>query len=135
MITFESLNRSLGRHASENPGDGFDLTQPVDEVAGVAVVAYANHGRWLADCPDPTCVGAELISFDNPVFFCCSCRNRANGNRLLPVETPAPGVRRQLEAYMVSRPYPANRNWLPHQTVAELRDENRAHHINLLPKD
>lgn len=128
--------RTLAEHAFRNPGTNGSRLMPTDTVAvGPAVQARVDHGRWIADCPDLGCQGAELVSFDNPVFFCCACRNASVGGNLLPVLVPGPQKRRSIEVYLRARPVPDNRNWFPNETVAELRDQNRSHHLDLLPED
>lgn len=124
-----------GQVAKAFPASTGDLTLPTAAIAvGVQATARVNWGRWIADCPDPDCNGAELVSFVSPLFFCCECRNARWGHDLLPVVVPAPKKRHDVEAYLRSRPVPATRNWLPHESVADLRDENRARGI-LLVKD
>lgn len=138
ILTFEDRfgERTLLEHALRNPGRGDDYTPPTGNTAlGPAVQARVNHGRWIADCPDITCGGAEFVSFTNPVFFCCACRNSAASNNYLPVVVPGPEKRHDIEAYLRARPKHAERNWIPGETVAQLRDENRANHILLLVED
>jgi hypothetical protein len=118
--------------AAQNPSSFGDRTLPTGAVAlGIAVAGHVNHGRWIADCPDPDCGGAELVSFDNPYLFCCECRNAHVQHDLIPVKLPKPGVRGEIEAYLRARPDVASRNWSG-EKVAVLRDENRARKIRLL---
>lgn len=134
IVTFEDKfdARSLVEHALRNPSSTGDLTLPLELVAiGPAVEARADHGRWLADCPITGCGGAEMVSFDRPVFFCTECRNVAWDHRLLPVLIPEPKLRNQVEAYLVARPEAATRNWHPSETVKQLQAENREHGIRI----
>ncbi len=39
--------------------------------------AYANHGRWIADCPRPHCGSAELLVPWQPLFHCSACHAEA----------------------------------------------------------
>lgn len=138
ILTYEDRfgARTLAEHALRNPGVAGDTTLPTGRVAvGPVVIARVNHGRWIGDCPDFACGGAEFVSFENPVFFCCACRNAMVGSDYLPVDEPGPGVRQEIEAYLRARPQPQSRNWHPGETVAQLRDENRVKKLLLLPED
>lgn len=122
--------RTLTEHAAASPSFLGDLTLPAPGVAlGVTINAIVNTGRWLAVCP--TCQGAEYVNLDNPLFFCCECRNQAVDHQPIPVTVPDTKTRSQIETYLGARPAPANRNWLPGETVKDLRAENRTHGIRL----
>ncbi len=109
-----------------------DATPPQPGVAlGVKAQARVDAGRWLADCPNPDCQGAEYVSFEHPFIFCHECRNGAVGNQLIEITVPAPGLRADIETYLLARPVPATRNWFPHESVRDLREENRLHGIRL----
>ena len=86
---------------------------------GKALPAMVNHGRWIVKCP--TCNGAELVDPDMPIFFCYSCGNESNGGHVYPVSFPQNW--REIEAALIDRP-PANQNWLPGETIEDLRNEN-----------
>jgi hypothetical protein len=93
--------------------------------AGAALAARVHEGYWIVDCP--TCPSAELAWRDDPRFLCTNCVNQANGGQTWPVVFP-----RQIdaiEAVLRLRPNPATRNWLPGETLAALRRENRDHGI------
>lgn len=138
ILTFEDVfaDRSLAEHAFRNPGVGGDRTPLAPGLADAPPVeARVNFGRWIADCPNDACVGAELVSFDRPTFFCCACRNAAAGNQALAVAAPGPQKRHEVESCLRARPRVENRNWWHGETVAELRDENRTNKIDLLPED
>lgn len=116
--------------AARHPSSMRDRTPPSGQTAtGPAVVARVSGSAWIADCPTLGCGGAEYVSFDRPVFFCCECRNQAAGNDYLPVVVPKPEKRTEIEAILDARPAPSTRHWYPHETVAQLRAENRAHGI------
>ncbi len=76
-------------------------------------VAYLNHGRWVADCPDPDCAGAELA---RDVFVCSNCKRMATvvwpDNKSLIDDTTA------------ARSVPETRNWVPGETIDDLHQEN-----------
>jgi len=121
--------------AFANPSSTGDRTLPSGNTRkSPAVVAYVNQGRWVTDCPAEGCTGAELVNLDAPLFFCCECRNETWGHDLLPIALPPAGKRGEIEAYLLARPHDVNRNWLAHETVADLRDENRARKLKLGPR-
>lgn len=127
-----SGGRSLLEHAQQSPSSVGDLTPPAAGVAlGVNLAARVNGGRWIADCPTDGCCGAEFVNLDDPLFFCCECRNAEVAHQPIPITVPAVATRKQIEAYLGARPAPATRNWFPHETIKDLRDENRAHRIRL----
>lgn len=130
--TFESRFgvRTLLEHTIRHPSSTGANDLPSGDVAlGPAVLAHVNHGRWIADCPTAGCGGAELVSFDNPVFFCCECRNAAVEHNLLPVLIPGTRERKQVERHLTARPEPATRNWHPAESIVGLRGENRANGV------
>ena len=131
ILTFEERFgvRDHALVASANPSNRMDTTPPSGRVrAGTRAVARVDHGRWIADCPFG-CGGAELVSFDRPLFFCCECRNATVGHDFVAVLVPAEGKRGDIEAALVARPSSTNRHWHPLETVAQLRAENAAHGI------
>jgi hypothetical protein len=67
--------------------------------------AYANQGRWVADCPRPYCGSAELLVPWQPVVRCRACHAEA------PCEWPenAEGITTVLAA----RGNPGWMNWFP----------------------
>jgi hypothetical protein len=97
------------------------------------VLAYHNHGRWVADCSDPECDGAELVERGQK-FVCGSCHRRdwlnqqqgkvfANGT---PVRFPSQANQRAIERVLQVRPMNA-RNWWEGESIKELKRENREH--------
>ena len=122
----------------------------VDEaVEGKPVYAEINQGAWIAQCE---CGGAEFVAPDEPVFFCCSCVNRANQSKLRPVIFPDDIA--AIEAELLSRKvndvrgitdkeraflatplitfkdeqggeHPATRSWVPGETVEDLKKQNK----------
>ena len=96
--------------------------------------AYANHGRWLADCPRPFCSNAEQLSGAQglPLFHCTACGAEA------PIEWPPDAA--ELTAVLAARGNKAWMNWYPAghpiagrfslpsgQTVADLHAEDLEH--------
>lgn len=100
----------------------------LDKVAGKrdAVMAYINHGRWVADCPGcPSGSGAENVTLDDPVFMCLSCGNSLVGGKLRPVIFPDEEARVKIEQALAQRPLP-NRNWFPDESREKLLLENHS---------
>ena len=64
-------------------------------IAGTAVIARIDHGRWIADCE---CKGAEYVDPEEPVFFCLSCLNAGNNGQMRPVKFPPASARAKIEA-------------------------------------
>lgn len=104
------------------PAEPPDRTRVVK--AAEAVVAYVNHGRWVADCPDPACAGAELVDPAEPLFYCLSCYNAAVGGAWRPVRFPPRSARQAIEQALLERARPERRNWYPGETVEDLRREH-----------
>ncbi len=107
--------------------------------------AYArlNHGRWIVDCPLPTCSSATMVAKGRKTYR-CPCpdtlvcvhpkpRMVAHGKG----ERPECGQRwtivwpdnlADIEALMRGRPGP-NCNWEPGESLAMLRADNIEHGI------
>lgn len=98
--------------------------------------AYANHGRWVADCPRPHCTNAERLVPWQPVFHCSACHAQA------PCQWPPDAP--ELQAALAGRGNPAWMNWFPDghevalrhgcphgQSVADLIAENAEHATEL----
>ena len=91
--------------------------------------AYVNYGRWVADCEQPYCNGAERLEPRQAQIHCTNCHWEA------PVEWPADAD--AIWEVLAVRPVPGTRNWFPSghelalrpgtphgQTVADLIAEN-----------
>ena len=95
----------------------------VDE--GEPLKAFVNRGRWLVQCE---CGGAEH-AWEEGLFICRSCFNSGHGHRVrLSV---FPKDRAKIEDLLNVRPLD-NRHWFPHESLADLRRENRHHKKELL---
>jgi hypothetical protein len=81
---------------------------------------YLNYGRWIAECPD--CHGAQLACHEDPRFMCNECANVAAGRLWRAIEWPTDRAR--IEAALESRDV-KNQNWLPGETVEDLKAEVR----------
>lgn len=91
------------------------VTVDIDNVGGNLVTARIYQGSWIADCPD--CRGAEFVDPDEPIFFCCTCINRANSFKSRPVTFPDEPTRKEIERLILARPV---------NDVAGVRDVDRA---------
>lgn len=110
---------------------------PPSEVVAAArpAVAYVNHGHWVADCPARSCdlcagpcgAAMDLLPDRAAPYLCGCCHNAELRGRWRPVRWPAERVHREIESVLEQRPLDRNRHWWPHETVEQLRAENRAH--------
>lgn len=98
----------------------------------MTVLAYVNHGRWVADCSRPACAGAESLSPRQAGFHCSNCQ------QLDDVTWPPNAA--DIWDVLQERPVPQTRNWFPDghplalragcptgQSVEALRTEQREH--------
>ena len=81
------------------------------------VVAYVNHGRWLADCP---CGAKMAVDREWAHGYCAGCGSKAL------VDWPTVDKMEKIERQLRRRPLP-HANWLPGETIAELKAENVEH--------
>lgn len=95
----------------------------VDPIVPVRV----NWGMWIADCPDPSCKGAEKV-WEEGWFMCMSCQNAHADHRLLHTQFPIGRV--EIEHLLEPRPRP-NRNWEPRESLEFLTEENRQHGVEV----
>ena len=91
------------------------------------VYAYINHGKWIIECPSPgsSCSAAILGHPDMPEFFCPSCGNAVWDGKWLHVVFPDETTVHQIEALLSVRPDITSRNWVPPETVDDLKLENK----------
>lgn len=117
------------------------------EPVGKPVHAEVNFGQWIAQCE---CGGAESVTPDEPIFYCCSCGNYANHGKPRKVIFPSKKEIKDIETVLLKRPVivkggthmiertvnarPAiidekgvlSRSWKPGETVKDLRKENES---------
>jgi hypothetical protein len=93
-----------------------------------AVEVYANHGRWIAECPD--CHGAQLASKADPRFMCNICANAGIGSLWRPLVWPKQHA--QIGSLLDDRPLAHTRNWTPGTTLRELKAGNLEHGVGAL---
>ena len=96
---------------------------PVD-TSSTHAHAEVRTGRWLVLCP--WCgTGCQYASVTDHRFFCDACGN--NGEGWARVDWPEEWV--EIEQVLGRRPNRKNRNWLPGETVDDLRAENTEHGV------
>lgn len=115
------------------------------DAAAEPALARVDFGRWIADCPDPVCGGAEYVEPAERIFFCFNCGNALLGGDARQVKFPEAEVRIQIEKVLIERPVierrgpnilaralnvglvaPGfSRSWDPHETVEDLYEQNR----------
>ncbi len=86
---------------------------------GEEIVAYCNHGCWVADCP---CGGGVAVEPEFDKAACFGCGAVYSSIRF-------PRHRDQIEAELLKRPKRANRNWTPDESPDDLRSQNAARGI------
>jgi hypothetical protein len=82
--------------------------------------AYVNDGRWIAHCPTIGCGAALIVSPVDPRFLCPTC-----WQGYYRVEFPSDSEVEKIEALLAERPGPASRHWIPGETLAALRADNK----------
>ena len=86
---------------------------------GMTVQAKINHSRWVVDCPY---CPESLPAQPGLPMYCPNCGCVENGGFALTVVFPE--EREQIEAVLLKRPLPQNRNWEPGEDMALLLAEN-----------
>lgn len=98
---------------------------------GVAIV-HMSVGWWVAFCGREFCAHAEWYGVSPQAgvggltathMMCPAC------GWVGAARWPTPVVRRGVEQILGDRPDPSTRNWLPHETLADLTLENAMHGI------
>lgn len=99
------------------------------EVSDSAPPLYAEieHANWAVVCD--TCREAVVIDYGE-IHFCPNCLNLAHGNKARRVVFPEPEKRKAIETLLSRRPNPDNRNWLPHESIQDLQNENVTHGLS-----
>ncbi len=105
---------------------------PLTKFISGQVQAYANHGRWIADCCREFCNNAWGLA-SNQVSFLCDPNQEGCGMEALVVWPPNVA---EITEVLRRRPVKATRNWFPlnhelalragcphGQTVQQLKDE------------
>ena len=102
---------------------GIDIRDRDDVDLGRPTFARVDWNRWIADCPD--CNSAEFVFLEEQPcrFMCTNCWNAGIGGKWRPVIFQREP--RNVEKVLRARPIPNTRNWHPHETIAQLKAENR----------
>ena len=79
------------------------------------LVPYVNHGRWVANCPEPACNGGIAIDPEMGFAACLDCCTTFT--RFAFLQDPL-----KVDAALAER-REVNRNWLPTETVQGLTNE------------
>lgn len=106
--TFADYKREVqkvAREAEARHGDG-------------VYIARVEHGRLIADCPCNSAVAVHASWAEAGCFEC---------GRWWPVVIPENFEK--IEAILMERPDPANRNWTTGESVEILNDENADHGV------
>lgn len=82
------------------------------------LVARINHGSWIVDCE---CGAGNACDPAWPITFCFGCGAEH--------DVVFPAAHAEIATVLLHRPKTETRNWFPHETVHELREENRRHGI------
>ena len=93
--------RKLQKEIHQGRGIAVTIKGLDDKPSGAPVTARIWQGQWIADCE---CNGACFVDPDEPVFFCFSCGNRANGQKPRPVIFPPEAERLEIERLLLERP-------------------------------
>lgn len=87
------------------------LSLATEAARGDPVYARVEANRWIADCADPECAGAEGVDPRDPRFFCFHCKNERNKYKPRPVVFPSDMD--EAEQILILRKDPINRNFTP----------------------
>jgi hypothetical protein len=93
--------RKMQQDVHKRRGVAVTIKNLDQEPTGTPVIARIWQGQWIADCE---CNGASFVDPDEPVFFCFSCGNRANGQKPRPVSFPPKAERLEIERLLLERP-------------------------------
>ena len=83
------------------------------------VKAFVNHGRWIAQCPG--CNSAVVQPAGDKKYACSECGATHS--------VSWPKTSSEINTILAPRPL-LNQNWLPGETLDDLRAENAAHGVN-----
>ena len=102
-----------------------DLSRRHSLDKSVTTLARVEGGAWIAECP--FCPSAQRVTPLDPRFICAGldgCLNGAVRGAYVEVVFPGEATRDQIEVVLLERLHRSNRNWLPHETVADLVRQN-----------
>ncbi len=93
---------------------------------------YVNQGRWVVECDADNCRGAIDVSGRYIAGIRCDCKDRtACYHKADPcghiIRLDWPADLEAIDRVLARRPDPSTRNWLPGETVEDLKAENLLH--------
>jgi hypothetical protein len=80
--------------------------------------ARADWSRWIADCPNPYCSSALMLSRFEPFFQCWDCGARSE------ITWPTERMVYEIERLLTMRPFEKDRCWNPGETLQDLMGQN-----------
>ena len=95
------------------------LLIPWQEPRG-SLQAQVTEGLWFASCPD--CKTPVIVDNQEPSFFCTTCLNAGNDGHPYAVDFRG---KAEVEELFARRKDPRTRNWLPGETIEDLKREQR----------
>lgn len=127
--------------------EGRSVPYPEGTHPSLATAARILRSDWIVECP--FCAGAQPAAITDPRFCCITeiCLGGGLAGAALALEPelrtsaiqvlyPEPVLWMQVEALLLLRTEPRQRNWSPQETAADLLAESAAHRerLDLLPK-
>ncbi len=93
---------------------------------------YVNHGRWVVECDADDCRGAIDVSESLTLHVACDCADRSvcyhetnPCGHIIRLAWPVDAD--EIWRILYRRHDPSTRNWLPGETVEDLKAENLLH--------
>lgn len=109
---------TIAHNATVHPSRTWQMPWEADQETTRQVVPFINHGRWVVMC---LCMNASSYSPEWQVARCFEC---GAVYRVAPPEHS-----QAAEKILMRRPKMSNRNWVPYETLDELRAENLEHQL------
>ena len=123
ILTAQDRYKNYRLYVAKHIKERYRITPAIewDAPRGNPVSAYILRGSWVVGCE---CL--ETIYYQpGEAFFCPNCLNATNGHAPRPVLMP--DNRQAIEAALLERPNPQNRNWLLGETLDLLQAQNIIH--------
>ena len=110
---------------------GFDIDW--DNIAQDArpIHARISRGDWVCSCDllagtEFACGGSVVVSYNDPYMICDECVNSEWEHAVRLVTFPPEKDRLIIEELLTSRPHPALRNYVPSDTITDVKEANSA---------
>jgi hypothetical protein len=105
---------------------GLEVDTAITDVGDApALEARVVHGQLIVMCE---CGGAQFVWPEHPIFLCSDCWNKTMNGRFRRVIVPDDLA--EIEVVLSRRLDMTNRNWLPTETLIDLKRENREHGLD-----